>query len=146
MTRKDQFFVPVLIMTSFLLFTSCANDDDTNQTACDLETVVNASLFKTAPADPLWITELDIQGDCLNITFNAGGCDGSSWQLQLIDQATILESDPPQRFLRLSLKNEEPCEALITKKLNFDITTLQVDGNQVRLNIVNKNESVLYTY
>lgn len=146
MTHKVRFLIPFLMIVSFSFITSCTNDDDSNEAQCDEETLVNASLFETAPADPLLITELDIQGDCLSITFNTGGCDGSTWQTQLIDQATVLESDPPQRFLRLSLKNEEPCEALVTKKISFDISTLKVDGNRVQLNIVNNNESVLYSY
>ena len=62
------------------------------------------------------------------------------------DSEIILESIPPQRELRLSLKNEEACLAFITKEFTFDISSLRVDGNQVQLKIVNADETILYEY
>jgi hypothetical protein len=64
----------------------------------------------------------------------------------LIDSEAILESNPPQRNLRLSLKNEESCEAIINKEVSFDISKLQVDGKKVLLNIFNSSGQILYEY
>ena len=68
------------------------------------------------------------------------------WELKLIDSEDILESNPPQRNLRLSLKNEESCLAYITKELTFDISNLQVNGNKVQLNLTNSDKNILYKY
>lgn len=66
--------------------------------------------------------------------------------MKLVDSEEIFEFYPPQRNLKLSLSNQEDCEAFITKEMSFDISNLQVDGNQVQLNITNAEESILYEY
>lgn len=124
---------------------SCANDDD-NENNCDFETVISADQFVNAPADQLTINSLEINDNCLKINFSSGGCNGDTWELKLIDSEDILESLPPQRNLRLSLKNGEECEAYITKELTFDISNLQVNENQVQLNITNSDKNILYEY
>ena len=96
-------------------------------------------------ADSIWKLE-SINDNCLKINFSSGGCNGDTWELKLIDSEDILESYPPQRNLRLSLKNEELCEAYITKELTFDISNLQVDGNKVQLNLTNSDKNILYEY
>ncbi|MFT5166375.1 MAG: hypothetical protein ACI8P3_001606 [Saprospiraceae bacterium] len=126
---------------------SCSNkDDDDNAINCDKQVVISIDEYNTAPDDALAINELEINENCLKINFSASGCDGGSWVLTLIDSGDIMESQPPQRTLRLSLKDEEECEAYITKELTFDISDLMVDGNQVLLNITNSNDQLLYEY
>lgn len=126
---------------------SCSSDDDSNNTTdCDSETLVSAEQFINAASDELEINNLEINDDCLKINFSSGGCDGDTWEVLLIDSEAILESLPPQRNLRLSLKNEEACEAFITRELTFDISNLQIDENQIQLNIVNSDMSILYEY
>ena len=82
----------------------------------------------------------------MKINFSSSGCNGDTWELKLIDSEDILESNPPQRNLRLSLKNEESCLAYITKELTFDISNLQVNGNKVQLNLTNSDKNILYKY
>ncbi|WP_038267601.1 hypothetical protein [Zhouia amylolytica] len=136
-----------LTLIGFILL-SCSNDDNdnSNSNGCDRKTVISSEQYTSAPSDKLTINSLAIEGNCLKINFSSGGCSGESWELKLIDSGVVLESNPPQRNLRLSLKNEELCEAYITKELTFDITNLQVDGNRVQLNITNSGEGVLYGY
>ena len=71
---------------------------------------------------------------------------GDSWELNLIDSGVILESNPPQRILRLSLKDEEMCKKLITKEVTFDIKKLRVDGDKVVLNVLNYDKQIVYHY
>ncbi|NKI26395.1 hypothetical protein HCG49_07455 [Arenibacter sp. 6A1] len=126
---------------------SCSNDDNQGkQNNCDFEVLVSAKQYMNAPSGQLTINRLEIIDHCLKINFSSGGCGGATWELKLIDSEEILESFPPQRNLRLSLKNEELCEAYITKELTFDISNLQVDGNQVQLRITNSDQSILYEY
>ena len=138
----------ILILTLIgLTILSCSNDDDNdNPVNCDFETVISAEQYANAPSDQLTINSLAINYNCLKINFSASGCSGDTWELKLIDSEDILESLPPQRNLRLSLNNEEPCEAYITKELTFDISNLQVEGTQVQLNITNSDENILYEY
>ncbi len=138
-----------LIILCFILITisACSNDDDNgSQNNCDFGAIISLEQYSNAPSDELIVNSLQIENDCLKINFSSGGYDGSTWEVKLIDSEDIFESSPPQRNVRLSLKNEESCEAFITKELTFSISNLQVDGNQVRLNITNSNESILYDY
>jgi len=133
----------ILIVIGFL---SCSSDDKGNQNSCDFETIISADQYVNLPNHQLNINSLTISNNCLKINFSSGGCDGNTWKLKLIDSGDIMESNPPQRNLRLSLKNEELCEAYITKELTFEISNLKVDGSKVQLNITNSDENILYEY
>ena len=142
----------ILILFIFgLSLVGCSNDDDDSETLinCDFDTsmvLISEEQFDNAASDPLTINSLVLDNDNLTINFSASGCDGNSWELKLIDSENVFESNPPQRNLRLSLRNEELCQAFITRELTFDISNLQVDGNQVVLNVTNSDDSVLYEY
>lgn len=134
---------------------SCGSDDEGNAnnndlndyTICDFMTIESANLYENAPNDDLIINSITLIDDCMIFEFSAGGCDGSTWEVQLIDSGQILESFPIQRNLRLSLNNQEDCEAFVTKSLSFDIANLQDDGNnQVVFNVDNFESQVLYEY
>lgn len=140
---RKTLFLTLIILTIL----SCSkNDDNENSVNCDFETVISPEQYENAPSDKLIINSLAINDNCLKINFSSRGCNGDTWEVKLIDSKFISKSLPPQRDLRLSLKNEELCKANITKELTFDISNLQVDGNQVRLNITNSGESILYQY
>lgn len=137
----------ILILTIIGIIIFNCDDNDERSNRCDANTLISATDYENAPSDQLAINSLEINGNCLKINFSSGGCDGNTWELKLIDSEDILKSNPPQRNLRLSLKNEELCEAYITKELTFDISNLQVDGNKVQLNLTNsENLNILYEY
>ncbi len=145
----------ILALFGLALF-SCSKDDDrdnnisdntiTESNSCELETLVSAEEYKNSLSDPLTINSLEIIDGCLKISFSAGGCGGDTWELELIDSGDILESYPPQRNVKLSLKNEELCKAYITKEVTFDISNLKVDGDRVQLNFLNSDKGILYEY
>ena len=137
----------VFLFCLFVLF-ACheENESEENPTSCEQVTILNSELYLSAPSDELTINSLEINGDCLKINFSSSGCSGNSWELKLIDSEDVMESDPSQRNLRLSLKNEEMCEAYITKELTFDISNLRVGGSRVKLNLTNSNKYILYEY
>ncbi|WP_372948423.1 hypothetical protein [Mariniphaga sp.] len=129
-----------------LLLTSCDKETDNLSTVCDQTVIVSKEKYNTAPNDQLTINSAEINADCLEINFASSGCSGSSWEVKLIDSGIILYSNPPQRNLRLSLKNQELCDAYIGKEITFDVKDLQVDGNKVLLNITNSGDQILYEY
>ena len=139
--------ISIFLLLTAIVFASCDDDDHEMKISnCDQHVIVNSETYRDAPDDPLSINSLSIDEDCLTINFSSSGCDGNSWQLELIDADVILESNPPQRNLRLSLKNEELCLAQITMEVSFDISALRVDDNQVFLNITNSDDRILYEY
>ena len=135
-----------LILVVLLILSCSKNDNNENPTNCDFEILISKEQYAIAPADQLTINSLEINDNCLKINFSSGGCSGDTWELKLIDSEDILESSPPQRNLRLSLKNQELCQAYITKELTFDILDVQVDGNKVQLNLTNSDKNILYEY
>lgn len=129
-----------------LLFVSCDQETDNLSAACDQSVIISNEKYTDAPNDPLTIVSAELNGDCLKINFASGGCSGNSWVVKLIDSGVVLYSNPPQRNLRLSLKNHELCDAYIGKEVTFDVKDLQVSGNKVLLNITNSGDQVLYEY
>lgn len=136
----------ILVVIGMAFFGCSSDDDNGNQNSCDSPTIINKNQYATAPSDPLAINSLEINDNCLKINFSSSGCSGETWEVKLIDSEEIMESNPPQRNLRLSLKNQEVCLAIVTKELTFDISNLQVGGNRVQLNITNSEETILYEY
>lgn len=124
---------------------ACKDDED-EQPNCQYEAIINSELYQNAPVDHMELIEAKIEGHCLHITLASGGCDGNSWEVKLITDGNILESAPPQRNILLSLKNEELCDAWITHSYTFDISSLQVDGNEVLLNLTNSDQQLSYKY
>ena len=130
-----------------IVMLNCSNDDDNqNQTNCDFKTLVDASQYANNTTDQFQLNRLEINDNCLEVDLSASGCDGSTWTIELIDSEAILESSPVQRNLKLTLQNEELCEAFITRVFTFDVSNLQLDGNRVQLNITNSDKSILYEY
>ncbi len=146
-------FTLALLALSLLL--ACNNDDGVSK-HCEFVTVSSSEAFANAPADDHMINDLTIRDGCLEINFSAGGCSGETWVFQLIDSERVdfmVTQDVPssgrlaQRRLRLSLEDNEDCEALITREATFDISNLQVAGeNRVELNFDNTLQTVLYEY
>ena len=143
--KPIQLGATTIVVLCLVLFSSCENENVPSAN-CDDEVLINNSEFGSAPDGLLTINELEIIDGCLKIVFGASGCGGETWEVKLIDSGDVMESNPPQRRLRLSLLNQEVCLAFITRELTFDIESLQVDGDQVLLNIINSNDQILYEY
>lgn len=140
---------PAIIIMIAILITlgSCDKNKDSDfSTDCDRKVRISSQEFLNAPADPLTIVSAELTGDSLKIQFASSGCDGSKWEVKLIDSGAVMYSDPPQRNIRLSLKNPEMCEAYIGKSCAFYIRDLQVPGNKVLLNLINSGTQILYEY
>lgn len=145
LTKNMKHQIP-LIYISFAFLSFGCEHNDIEQVNCDQQTIISESEYKTASQDYVAIGGMEINGNCLKISFSASGCDGSSWIVKLIDSGVTLYSSPPQRNLILSLENKEVCVAVIGKEISFDIECLQVSGGKVKLNITNSGEEILYEY
>ncbi|MFN3996312.1 hypothetical protein [Algoriphagus sp.] len=141
---KTRLFYLVLFLICFQLL-SCAEDD--NLPLVDLAVLIDSEAYNSALSDNYVIQSIKINGDFLIIKFSASGCSGESWKVKLIDSGALAYSFPPQRYLVLSLENNEECEAYITKELAFDISALRgVSTNKVWLNFKNFEKGILYEY
>lgn len=133
------------LLLFFIALISCENEKveipDVNS-----ETIVNPELYEE-PDDFKTIIEAKVIGDILEVTIGASGCDGSTWEVQLIDKGTVAESYPVQRFAKIMLINKEDCRAYFTRIFTFDLKPLRVKGeNKVSINLDGWNKSLLYIY
>ncbi len=140
-------YITIIILACIL--TACpflnSDNDVPPNFVCGKDVVISAKKYKNGPSDQLNIISAEIKGDSLYIEFGSSGCDGSSWELCLYDADVILESYPEQRNIRLSLKNEEECDAYFTKKVAFNIKPLQTQSDKIYLNLQGWNEQLLYS-
>jgi hypothetical protein len=120
------------------------------------EIFLSNSLFNSAPRDTFTIQQIKLEGDLLqiNITYG-GGCENHTFSL--IGSDEYAESYPVQTSVLLSHDaNEDPCEALLHKTLNFNLFPLalryqelyQVNSDMITLHIVggSEGESVNYNF
>lgn len=129
-----------------ILCVSCDDEGQVDPLMCDQSVVISASEYATAPRDAVTINSIALVAGCLQVNYSASGCDGSTWDTQLIDSGAVMESFPPQRNLILSINNQEACDAVITRQTSFNISELQTEGSSVWLNIVNTEDTFLYEY
>ncbi|MCZ8089493.1 MAG: hypothetical protein O9282_06765 [Flavobacterium sp.] len=140
----------ITVLCCFLLFTISCSDDDkkTVSSNCDKQAIVfNDDNFQDIITANYMITNVVLNDDCLSVTVSSSGCNGETWDMELISSTSILESFPVQRLVKVELDNEEACLAVFQKTVSFDLAPFQVDGqNQVILNIDGWDEPITYQY
>jgi len=115
------------------------------QQNCDQDVIISETEYANAPNSPFTIISMQILDNCLKIKFGASGCSGSTWVVKLIDEGTLAYTYPASRTLRLSLDNQEMCDAYFGKEISFNIEDLQVQNeNRLMLNI--SGNFILYEY
>jgi len=143
--KRFSFF---LVITLCLTNTQCDDDDlPLPPQVCDYQVLIDAMAYdETIPLNFNFLATQVID-NCLFIEISASGCNGDSWEVELIDSAIVAESSPEQRFLKFKLINEEVCLAVFDKTYTFNLEPLQVEGsNEIILNIEGYDGSVLYSY
>ena len=139
--------ISLFLLSSILLLSGCEKYNTETIVCgfeCDQKVVVSETQYKNAPNDYLHIYEVEIQGDCLYIKFGSSGCSGDTWNVKLVASEMEYLSIPPQRDVRLSLENNELCEAYFTREMSFDISDLKPKENEIIINIIDADTSVLY--
>lgn len=141
---------PILLLSLFLICILCScdtsDDDPPRSSKCGILAEVNESRWRSANTDGYMIESVMLDGDCLEITIGASGCDGESWEVRLFDAAAIAESLPPQRSIRIDFSNQELCQAFFQRTFVFDLTPLRVSSNSVFLNLDGWEDQILYEY
>lgn len=132
----------LIIAISFLCFTAC--DDDVNSIFDDSTVVIDNSIYQSTITNNYTISNVNLSGNLLTIKVSSSGCSGDSWKAILVDANEIAESDPVQRFIKLSLENKEACLAVFEKEFTFDITKLTKDFYRLTLNLEGWNNQINY--
>jgi len=136
----------LLSLTTIIGLTSCEKNDDNNSITCGKQIILDEDLYDSVNTQYYTILDAVITDDCLEVEIYSGGCDGSTWEVSLVDSEAIAESYPIQRFIKLSLKNEEICLAMVAKRYSFDLKPIRTTDNQISLNLENWSNPLLYSY
>ncbi len=129
-----------------LLSCSDSDDDPYADSLCDEVTVIDNHRYKNSESQGFLIRSVQLTGDCLEVEIESGGCDGSAWEVELIDADRVAESNPGQRDLKILLKNLEECSAIVVKTFSFDLRPLQLQNNTVLLNLQQWEGQIRYQY
>jgi hypothetical protein len=143
---KNQMKKITILLLLILVHFSSSCDKNEFDTSVDGKLIISNDLFNNAPKDPVTISEAKLVGDSLELKFGASCCDGKNWEISLVGSSGILYSEPPQRQIRLSLKNNELCTAVCGKTMKFDIKPSRIDGGQIILRLEGWQETLSYKY
>jgi hypothetical protein len=130
------------LIFSFILIACDEKNDNTN---LQNETVfIDNNLYQETTTNNYTITDVQLEGHLLTIKISSSGCSANSWKAILVDANEILESDPIQRNIKLSLENNEACLAVFEKQFTFDITILKEEFSEVIFNLEGWNHQIKY--
>ena len=139
--------IGVFIIYLFVL--GCNSDDEpTIENKCNvLSEIISSQEFSTVSTSNYAITKVEINEDCIEITFGSSGCGTELWEEHLFSVDSFYTIFPLQRDLKMELINQDLCEANFIKTVSFDLIPLQLDGQDLLpLNIYGWNEQVSYEY
>jgi hypothetical protein len=139
--------IGVFIIYLFVL--GCNSDDEpTIENKCNvLSEIISSQEFSTVSTSNYAITKVEINEDCIEITFGSSGCGTELWEEHLFSVDSFYTIFPLQRDLKMELINQDLCEANFIKTVSFDLIPLQLEGQDLLpLNIYGWNEQVIYEY
>ena len=139
--------IGVFIIYLFVL--GCNSDDEpTIENKCNvLSEIISSQEFSTVSTSNYAITKVEINEDCIEITFGSSGCGTELWEEHLFSVDSFYTIFPLQRDLKMELINEDLCDANFIKTVSFDLIPLQLEGQDLLpLNIYGWNEQVIYEY
>jgi len=140
----------LLFILTLIHILSCNSEDDnsTIENNCDFTSeIILEEDFNAISTSNYAITEVELNDDCLEITFSASGCGTDLWEENLYSTDASYNVFPLQRDVKIELINEELCLAVFQKTVSFDLTPFQIDGqSDLPLNITGWNEQITYGY
>ena len=142
--KKLLLFLPIILILSC----NSENDNSTIENNCDFTSeIILEEDFNAINTSNYGIIEVELNGDCMGITFGSSGCGTDLWEENLYSTDAFYNVFPLQRDVKMELINDEACLAFFQKTVSFDLTPFQIDGqSDLPLNINGWNEQITYEY
>lgn len=132
-----------------LFFVNCDdNDSNPSITSCGDLILIDTD-YNTTLSDDFNYTDVEINGNCLSATIQyGGGCDDDLVSFQLLGSTQDFPITFPALLgIKLILDDDDNCEALVTKSIDFDLSPLQDAGyNNINVSVENWGEAFQYSY
>ena len=143
-----QIFTSLFICLLFSLFPACSESSSKDYENCDKQSqIISNQAYADLATMNYTITAVALNVNCLDVTISSSGCSGNTWETNLFSTNNLPDTFPLQRNLKLQLIYQEFCLAIIQKTVSFDLTPLQIAGqNQITLNIDGWGQQIVYHY
>ena len=91
---------------------------------CDRAVIESETGFNNGPFDATSsINSISWNGNCLEISVSySGGCEDH--EIDVVTNGALIKTQPPIMELALKHDNNDPCEALITETIAYDINDI----------------------
>jgi hypothetical protein len=141
---KGYFALFVLIGT---LLVSCSDDDNPSIDCDSTSEVISEETFDSIDTSNYVISDVQLNGNCLEVTIGSSGCDPDLWEMNLYSTNAFYAIYPIQRAVKIELINYQECLAVFEKTISFDLIPFQLEiKNELPLNIEGWNEQIVYEY
>ena len=140
------------LLIIMLVFVSCKGDDSLccphpNPTNCNEFSIIDEAKYNQINTNNYSITNVVLNGDCLEITVSSSGCNPNNWDMNFVASEVVVETLPNQWNAKVELINNEACQAVFQETVSFDLTPFQITGqDQVQIKIQGWNTSIMYQY
>lgn len=141
-----------LLFILMLIFVGCKGDDSLccphpNPTNCNEFSIIDETKYNQTNTNNYTITNVVLNGDCLEITVSSSGCNPNNWDMNFVASEVVVETLPNIWYTKVELINNEACQAVFQKTVSFDLTPFKITGqNQVQIRIQGWNTSIMYQY
>ena len=144
-----KFFIPVILFMA-AVFPAC---DDSYDVASGAEDILVVDSHAGFSLDECRIKTIHVDTDILTAEVEYGGGCGNV-EFKLLASSVFMESNPVQSAVTVSFKDEDPCKALVTRQLRFNLRPLaeaykaayQVDSGTILLRISNYHPQITYSF
>ena len=142
--------VIILMFLTGIFFVSCRHLDDAPFPVipnCDKNADVDEMDLDQISTVQYGITDVVLNGHCLEVTIGASGCNPNDWDMNLFAVPSDATVYPPLFNAKIQLIHNQACLAVFQKTMSFDVTSLQMTGtNQVQIDIEGWNTPIIYQY
>lgn len=142
-------FVKKIFLLVSILILSCNSDDDTNpiESNCESQAIIDLVTFQLIQTGNYGINSVIINENCIEIKISSSGCDPNNWTMNFKTVPSTTAVSPHLFHAKVELINNEECLAVYEKTRSFDLTPLQIQGqNSIQLQIQGWNTPVIYNY
>ncbi|GLB50156.1 hypothetical protein [Neptunitalea lumnitzerae] len=149
MMKLIKTFKLISVLAVLITAISCSEDEPSvvRSAQCGEFVVLSTSGYNGTPSSSFSILEAELVEDCLTLTVSASGCSGNTWQgtiyaadYEIVNAEVVFDA-------RLDVVNIEACTAVPSTEMVFDVSSLQVSGeNSVMISIDGWNADLVYSY
>jgi len=140
--------VLILLAFCFLFLTNCGDTNNSSSTGCGDVIIIDTN-YDTTTGDGFNLMNVTIAGNCLTASIQyGGGCGEELVSFEFLGSTAAFPLTIPATLeTKIILDDNDDCEALVTKEVDFDLTPLQDENlNNLNLTVEGWGETLEYSF